>query len=114
MKLFRNLILLSKATEAEVKKQAKYRVEETINKEDIVRDIKNEFKEDYRKARSQVIILQGWAFIILALGTSLIFFAGPLLPDIFSLDVLKSNIEDLKEDIKDIRKEYLKKPVTLP
>ena len=74
-----------------------------IKNEDVMRRIKDEFKSDYKEARKEVRALKTWAIAVAILSAAFVFFAGPLIPDIFSLDVLKVEIENLKDDIESIR-----------
>lgn len=102
-KFFRNLLLVANATDTEIKKQAKNRVEGILNDDDIMREIKREFKKDYQNAENQVVRLKVSAYTIIAIGAVFTFIAVPIIPDIFSLDLLKADIEDLKEDVEEIQ-----------
>ena len=113
IQFFKNLLFLAKATEQEIKEQAKVNVNCTIkddkvmkelrNKfEDAMKNIKNEFKSDYNNARQEVGGLSRQIILISALVIAITFFGGSLLPDILSLDVLKAKIENLSEEIEDL------------
>ncbi|KKZ10783.1 MAG: hypothetical protein TH68_09835 [Candidatus Synechococcus spongiarum 142] len=104
-RLFKNLLLLARATEDQVKEQARDRVKHTIENNDVLKEIKNEFRRDYNDAQNEIAKLSSWVRVIIFISVALVFLAGPLVPDIFSLDVLKVEIENLKEDIKDLREE---------
>lgn len=102
-KFFRNLLFLANATEAEIREQAKNRVEDILDKDDVMREIKREFKKDYQNADNQIGKLKAYVYTLIAVSVVFTFIAGPIIPDIFSLDLLKGDIENIKEDIEDIQ-----------
>ena len=113
-----NIIKLQKIEES-ARKDMNDKVSETVEKvkkylqEEIVRELKKNYEElnkKYEEFKNKYETLEGKFLkvniaigILILLPTILLTTGNSIISDILSLDVLKSDIETLKEDLEDLR-----------
>ena len=91
-----------------ISENIKSRLNQKLEKEfikiqkDLQKRVVDDLEKKYKRLRGKIYLFFGIALTFSSIVGVLTFFGSPLIGDILTLDVLKSDIETLKEDVEDI------------